>query len=54
MDWKEMSGLELLARANANGYKHGAYRAKDSSRDETKYMGRTLRDQRLALARYKE
>ena len=49
-----MSGLELLARANANGYKQGAYRAKNSSKDEMKYMKMTLKDQRLALERYEK
>ena len=49
-----MSGLELLARANANRYKQGAYLAKDSSRDEMKYMKKTLKDQRLALERYEK
>ena len=54
MGWKGMSGLELLARANANGYKQGAYRAKDSSRDEMKYMKKTLKDQSSALERYEK
>ncbi len=54
MGWRELSGPELLARANANVYKQRAYRAKDSSRSEMKYTEKTLKDQISALKRYQK
>ena len=38
---------ELSVKAIANGYKQGAHHAKDSKRDGTKYVAKTLRDQNI-------
>ena len=43
---------ELYKRAQANGYKHGAYYDEDSRPVETKYVQKTIRDQAYVLYRY--
>jgi hypothetical protein len=43
---------ELRARAESNGYKRGAHREKDSTRDNGKYNKKTKRNQNSALDRY--
>jgi hypothetical protein len=35
---------ELLARAELNGYKRGAHREKDSSRDDNKHIDKSKKD----------
>ncbi|MCJ1254627.1 hypothetical protein MMC24_002442, partial [Lignoscripta atroalba] len=48
------SAKELLARAQARGYEPGLHREEDSTRDSTKYVKKTLKDQNWALGRYKK
>ena len=43
---------ELLARAEPNGCKTGAYREEDNSRDNEKHTDKTMRNQNAALDRY--
>ena len=43
---------ELLARAQANGYKRGEHREKDQARDGYKHVEKTKKDQNAALNRY--
>ena len=49
---KDVPAEDLLQRAIANGYKQGAYQVKDSIKDNTKYVKKTLKDQNWALNRY--
>jgi len=43
---------ELLARAEANGYKEGEHREEDAAWDNEKHGDKTKRDQDKALKRY--
>ena len=54
MSWKELPAEELLERAEANDYEQGAHQAEDSSKDNTKYVKKTLKDQNWALGRYEK
>lgn len=54
MGWKTKSGEEPLAQAQANEYKKGAHREQDGIKDKTKYVRKTLKDQRLVLERYEK
>lgn len=54
MGRKEISAEELLGQARAKGYEQGAHREIDSTRDTTKYVKKTLKDQDWALGRYKK
>jgi hypothetical protein len=49
---KRATADELLARAEANGYKEGEHREEDAVRDRHKHMEKTIRDQDTALDRY--
>lgn len=49
---RKVTAEELLARAESNGYKRGAYREKDSTRDENRHQDKTKKDQNAALDRY--
>ena len=51
---REIPAEELLERAEANGYRQGAHQAKDSLKDNTKYVKKALKDQNWALGRYKK
>lgn len=44
MNWKEVPAKELLNRAEANGYKYGAYQTEDNTKDNTRYVKKTLKD----------
>ena len=54
MGRNDVSPAELLERATANGYKQGAHQDEDSKRESTKYIKKTLRNQDIALRRYKK
>jgi hypothetical protein len=43
---------ELLARAESNGYKRGAHREEDSTRDNGKHNDKTKMNQDVVLDRY--
>jgi hypothetical protein len=43
---------ELEARAESNGYRRGAYREKDSTRDNGKHNKKTKRNQNSVLDHY--
>jgi hypothetical protein len=43
---------ELEARAESNGYKRGAHREEDSTRDDMKYNDDTKKQQKRMLNRY--
>ena len=45
---------ELLARAEAKGYKYGTHRTTDNSRDIKSYTKKTMRDQDGALKLYEK
>lgn len=49
---RKVTAEELLARAESNGYKRGAYQEKDSTRDENRHIDKTKKDQNTALDRY--
>jgi len=43
---------ELLARAESNGYKRGAHREEDDTRDNRKHNDKIKRDQNAVLGHY--
>ena len=43
---------QLLARANANGYKRGAHKEQDQIRGKEKHIAKTKKDQDATLKRY--
>jgi len=43
---------ELLARAEANGYKKGKHKEKDEVRNHHKHVDNTKKDQNMVLDRY--
>ena len=49
--WKAMAE-ELLGRDESNGYKRGAHREKDTTRDDKMHINKTKKDQNAALDRY--
>jgi hypothetical protein len=49
---KKITGVELIARAKANGYQRGAHRDKDGLRDRNKHGDKAKKDQDAALDRY--
>jgi hypothetical protein len=52
MGRKRATADELLARAEANGYKEGGHREEDAVCDHDKHGKKTKRDQDTALERY--
>jgi hypothetical protein len=52
MGRKVPTGKDLLKKAAARGYQHGAHREKDVVKDIPRYVQKTLRDQNWALNRY--
>jgi hypothetical protein len=48
---RKATAEELEARAESNGYKRGAYREKDSTRDNGKHNKKTKRNQNSVLDR---
>ena len=54
MGRQEIQPEDLWEKAIAKGYKQGAHRTKDSKRDSTTYVLKTLKDQNGALKRYKK
>jgi hypothetical protein len=49
---RKATAEELEAQAESNGYKRGAYREKDSTRDNGKHNKETKRNQNSVLHRY--
>ncbi|KAI9767334.1 MAG: hypothetical protein M1840_005743 [Geoglossum simile] len=49
---KVPTGKDLLKKAAAGGYRHGAHRHRDIIKDIPRYVTKTLRDQDWALNRY--
>jgi hypothetical protein len=49
---RKATAEELEARAKSNGYKRGAHREKDSTRDNGKHNKKTKRNQNSVLDRY--
>ena len=49
---KRKATAEELGAAESNGYKRGAYREKDSTRDNGKHNKKTKRNQNSVLDRY--
>lgn len=49
-----VSAEQLLQRAIANGYEHGAHHAEDSVKEKTTYVEKTLKDQKWALGRFEK
>ena len=43
---------ELLARAEANGYKMGEHKEEDAVRDRHKHGGKAIKEQNKVLERY--
>jgi len=52
MTREKVTAEELLARAESNGCKRGAYRGEDRNRDPRKHDDKTKKDQDSALDRY--
>jgi hypothetical protein len=52
MGRRNVTADELLARAEANGYKRGARKEKDCVCDRHKHNDKTKNDQDAALKRY--
>jgi hypothetical protein len=52
MGRKKPSPKDLCKRAEANGYRYGAYHEGDSKRASTTYVPKTVRDQGYVLDRY--
>jgi hypothetical protein len=48
---RKATAEELEARAESNGYKRGAHREKDSTRDNLKHNKKTKRNQNSVLDR---
>jgi hypothetical protein len=49
---RKATAEELEARAESNGYKRGAHRERDSTRDNGKHNKKTKRNQNSVLDRY--
>ena len=49
---QKVTAVELLARVESNGYKRGARRENNNTRDQKKYTNKTKRGQDPALDRY--
>jgi hypothetical protein len=49
---RKATAEKLEARAESNGYKRGAHREKDSTRDNGKHNKKTKRNQNSVLDRY--
>ena len=49
---RKITAEELLTRAESNDYKRGAYREKDSARDNRKHNKKTKTNQNVVLDRY--
>jgi hypothetical protein len=52
MGKRKATAEELKARAESNGYKRGAHREKDSTRDNGKHNKKTRGNQNSVLDRY--
>jgi hypothetical protein len=52
MEKRKAMAEELHAQAESNGYKRGAHRAKDNTRDDKRHINKTKKDQSAALDRY--
>jgi hypothetical protein len=49
---RKVTAEELLVWAESNGYKRGAHREKDSTRDDKRHTDKTKKDQNATLDRY--
>jgi hypothetical protein len=52
MGRRRVTADELLARAEANGYKKGKHKEKDAVRNHHKHVDNTKKDQNMVLDRY--
>jgi hypothetical protein len=52
MGRRRVTADELLARAEANGYKKGKHKEKDAVRNRHKHVDNTKKDQNMVLDRY--
>jgi hypothetical protein len=52
MGRRRVTADELLARAEANGYKKGKHKEKDAVRNHHKHVDNTKKDQTMVLDRY--
>jgi hypothetical protein len=52
MGQRDVTADELLARAEANGYKRGAHKVADEVRGQEKHVKKTKKDQDRTLRRY--
>jgi len=49
---KALAASDLLAQAEANGYKKGSHQEQDKVRDRHKHVEKTKKDHEAALKRY--
>jgi hypothetical protein len=49
---RKLNADQLLARAEANGYKRGQHKEGDEARNRFKHVDKTKKDQNAALDRY--